>query len=289
MKILLTGAAGQLGRELKHALAPLGELIACDRAALDLADEHGLRRRVRDIAPALIVNAAAYTAVDKAEGDEAAATAINATAPGVLADEAMRLGARLIHFSTDYVFDGSGLRAWRETDATGPLSAYGRSKLAGEAAIRASGAPALILRTSWVFGLFGANFMNTMRRLATTRDELRIVADQHGAPTWTRHLAAATALLAARPDAVGSFHLCNAGQTSWAGFAEAIFAECTARGLLDRAPRIVPIATADYPTPARRPANSRLDCTLLAQQHGIALPDWRSALADCLADARFPG
>ncbi|MFA4970175.1 MAG: dTDP-4-dehydrorhamnose reductase [Sulfuritalea sp.] len=288
MKILLTGAAGQLGRELKRSLACLGELVACDRRQLDLAQPDALRAAVRAIAPAIIVNAAAYTAVDKAEAEPAAADAINAAAPGILAEEAKRLGSLLIHFSTDYVFDGTKPAPYTEDDKPAPLSAYGRSKHAGELAIAASGARHLIFRTSWVYGLHGANFMKTMLRLGRERDELRVIGDQFGAPTWTRHLADVTALILARkevPD--GLYHLAAAGETSWHNYAEAIFFEAQRAGLMDKVPVVRRITSADYPLPATRPANSRLDCSRFRRDFGLALPDWRTGLIDCLADARF--
>ncbi|MBK6639158.1 MAG: dTDP-4-dehydrorhamnose reductase [Rhodocyclaceae bacterium] len=285
MKILLLGAAGQLGRELKRSLATQGELITCERRSLDLNNADALADTLKSLAPDLIVNAAAYTAVDKAESDSATAFMINATVPGVLADYAKAHGARLIHYSTDYVFNGSGHAAWNEHSTTAPLSIYGQSKLAGEQAIQASGCRHMILRTSWVFGLHGSNFMKTMLRLARDKDELGIIDDQYGAPTWTRHLADATAMLAARPEAHGLYHLANAGETTWAGYAEAIFAEATRLGLLDKAPHVRRITSADFPLPAKRPNNSRLDCAALARDHGITLPDWRIALSDCLADA----
>ncbi|MCM2288720.1 MAG: dTDP-4-dehydrorhamnose reductase [Sulfuritalea sp.] len=288
MKILLTGAAGQLGRELKRSLACIGDVVACDRRQLDLADADALCATVRTTAPTVIVNAAAYTAVDKAEAEPAAADAINAVAPGILAEEAKRLGALLIHYSTDYVFDGTKATAYTEDDSPAPLSAYGRSKLAGELAIAASGARHLIFRTSWVYGLHGANFMKTMLRLGRERDELRVVDDQIGAPTWTRHLADVTALVLARketPD--GLYHLAAAGETSWHGYAEAIFAEAERNGLIAKSPVVHRIASADYPLPAARPANSRLDCARFRRDFNLSLPDWRIGLADCLADARF--
>lgn len=288
MKILLTGAAGQLGRELKRSLACLGELVACDRGQLDLANPDALRASVRAMTPAVIVNAAAYTAVDKAETESAMADAINAGAPAILAEEARRSGALLIHYSTDYVFDGRKPSPYTETDAAAPLSAYGRSKLAGERAIAASGARHLIFRTSWVYGLHGANFMKTMLRLGKEREELAVVGDQTGAPTWSRHLADVTALILARretPD--GLYHLAAAGETSWHGYAEAIFAEAQRAGLLDKSPVVRRITSADYPLPAPRPANSRLDCAKFRRDVEFALPDWRIGLADCLADARF--
>jgi dTDP-4-dehydrorhamnose reductase len=288
MKILLTGCGGQLGRELKRSLAPLGELVACDRRQIDLSDPDALRTAVRSIAPTVIINAAAYTAVDKAETEAGLADAINAAAPGLLAEEAKRLDARLIHYSTDYVFDGTKASAYREDDATAPLSAYGRSKRQGELAIAASGSRHLVLRTSWVYGLHGANFMKTILRLGRERDELRVVGDQVGAPTWTRHLADATTLiLASRSTVEGLYHLTAAGETSWHGYAEAIFAEAQAAGLLEKSPTVQRITTAEYPLPAPRPTNSRLDCTRFSRDFGLALPDWRTGLADCLADARF--
>lgn len=288
MKILLTGCAGQLGRELKRSLASLGELIACDRLQLDLSNPEALRDAVRAIAPTAIVNAAAYTAVDKAEADPAGATAINAVAPGLLAEEARRLGALLIHYSTDYVFDGTKQSPYSEDDTPAPLSAYGRSKHAGELAIAASGARHLIFRTSWVYGLHGANFMKTMLRLGRERSELRVIGDQFGAPTWTRHLADVTALILARRDLpVGLYHLNAAGETSWHGYAEAIFAEAQCAGLMEKPPVVHRIASAEFPLPAKRPANSRLDCTRFARDFNLALPDWRTGLIDCLADANF--
>ena len=292
MKILLTGCGGQLGRELKRSLACLGEVVACNQRQLDLAQADALRAAVRAMAPAVIVNAAAYTAVDKAEAEPVAADAINAVAPGILAEEAKRLGALLIHYSTDYVFDGSKTTAYTEDDSPAPLSAYGRSKLGGEQAIAASGVRHLIFRTSWVYGLHGANFMKTMLRLGREWDELRaplrVVGDQIGAPTWTRHLADATAQILARRDAPGGlYHLAAAGETSWHGFAEAIFAEAQAAGLLEQSPVVHRITSADYPLPAARPANSRLDCSRFQRDFGLALPDWRTGLTDCLADARF--
>jgi dTDP-4-dehydrorhamnose reductase len=285
MKILLTGAAGQLGHELQKSLAPLGELHAFDRCTLDLADPDAIARTLREIGPDLIVNAAAYTAVDKAENDTAAALAINVTAPDLLATEAKKTGARLIHYSTDYVFNGEGTKPWLETDTVAPINVYGGTKWAGEQAIINSGCRHLILRTSWVFGLHGANFMNTMLRLARERDSLGIVADQHGAPTWTRHLAQATVQLARIPDAHGLYHLANAGQTTWADYAEAIFAEAVRLGLLPQAPTIRRLTSADFPTPAKRPSNSRLDCSRIARDYGVVMPDWRHALTACLANA----
>jgi dTDP-4-dehydrorhamnose reductase len=288
MRILLTGCAGQLGRELKRSLCCLGEVIACDRQEFDLADPDALRDAVRDAAPAVIVNAAAHTAVDKAESEPELAMAINAIAPGVLAEEAKRLGALLIHYSTDYVFDGTKPAPYTEDDSPAPLSVYGRSKREGELAIAATGARHLILRTSWVYGLHGANFMKTMLRLGKERDELRVVGDQIGAPTWSRHLADVTALVLARKDIPnGLYHLAAAGETSWHGYAEAIFYEAQRVGLMDKSPVVHRITSADYPLPAARPANSRLDCSRFRRDFDLTLPDWRTGLIDCLADARF--
>jgi dTDP-4-dehydrorhamnose reductase len=272
----------------KRSLATLGEVIACDRKQLDLGDPDALRQTVRQIAPTLIVNAAAWTAVDKAETEPDAANAINGIAPAILAEEAKRLDAQLIHYSTDYVFDGNKPTPWTEEDQPRPLSTYGRTKLAGEQAIQSTECRYLILRTSWVFGLHGANFMKTMLRVGKERPELRVVADQVGAPTWTRHLADATALVAGRQDCpTDLYHLANAGETSWHGYAEAIFAEAVRLGLLPASPIVHPITTADYPLPAPRPANSRLNCSKFTRDFGLALPDWRVGLADCLADAIY--
>lgn len=292
MKILLTGCNGQLGRELKRSLACLGDIVACDRQEFDFADPDALRKAVRDTAPAVIVNTAAHTAVDKAEAEPELAAAINAVAPGILAEEAKRRGALLIHYSTDYVFDGSKPAPYTEGDSPAPLSAYGRSKREGELAIATAGARHLIFRTSWVFGLHGANFVKTMLRLGKlsceTGNELRVVGDQIGAPTWSRHLADVTALVIARKDVPdGLYHLAAAGETSWHGYAEAIFAEAKRIGLMDKVPVVRRIASADFPLPAARPANSRLDCARFQRDFGLALPDWRTGLIDCLADARF--
>ncbi len=284
MKILVTGRNGQVGGALQHALAGLGEIIALDRTQLDLSNLDATREVVRSIRPNLIVNAAAYTAVDLAESDEAMAYRINAEAPGVLAEEAQRLGAGIIHYSTDYVYDGGKSDPWLETDATGPLSVYGRSKLAGEVAIAAVGVPHLILRTSWVYGLHGKNFLLTMLRLAQSRPELSIVSDQIGAPTWSVTIAQATASIIKKfPDLSvadhlsGIYHLCSGGQTSWYGFAEKIFAH----SLIQQKPQLHPITTADYPTPAVRPKNSVMN-TDKFEQNFASLPTWEEALAACL-------
>ena len=292
MTILLLGANGQVGWELRQALAALGPVRAPERAEADLADCDGLSRVVRDTAPSLIVNAAAYTAVDRAEEEESLARAINADAPGLLAEEAKRLGVALVHYSTDYVFEGADDQPAREDDPTAPLNAYGRTKLAGEAAIRDSGCVHLILRTSWVYSLRGANFLLTMRRLAGELEELRIVADQTGAPTWARGIAGATTLILARSGAPGEtgvlaekggvYHLAASGETSWHGFAEAIVDWLRATGQPVRCKQVLPIRTADYPTPAIRPANSLLDCSKLREAFGIVMPDWRDQLRLCV-------
>jgi dTDP-4-dehydrorhamnose reductase len=282
-RILLTGIGGQVGWELQRTLQPLGEVIACDRQKLDLADPDRLRAALRDIKPALIVNPAAYTAVDQAESEPELAQAINGAAPGLLAEEAKRLGALLVHYSTDYVFDGAKSAPYTEDDPTAPLGAYGRSKRAGEQAIAASGCRHLIFRTCWVYGARGRNFLRTMLRLARERDELSVVDDQHGAPTWSRLIAETTALALARhAGQQGIYHLAAAGATSWHGFATAIVAEARARGILDRATPVRRITSADFPTPVRRPANSRLDCGRLHADFGLRPPDWETQLRLCL-------
>ncbi|NHZ95614.1 dTDP-4-dehydrorhamnose reductase [Massilia sp. CCM 8734] len=287
MKILLTGANGQLGHELARSLRPLGELVAPAHAACDLADLDQLRTVLRTVRPDLIVNAAAYTAVDRAEDEPALAMRVNADAPALMAHEARALGAALLHYSTDYVFDGKATGAYAETDTPAPLSVYGQSKLAGEQAIAAAGIRHLILRTSWVYSLRGNNFLLTMLRLARERAQLRIVADQHGAPTWSRTLADTSAHLLGLAEAGGApwwerhgglYHLSSQGCTSWAGFAGAIF---SAAGV---ACEVVPITAAEYGAKAPRPANSSLNCGKLTALCG-PLPDWQTALADCLSSA----
>ncbi|MCA1925689.1 MAG: dTDP-4-dehydrorhamnose reductase [Thiobacillus sp.] len=285
-KILLTGASGQVGWELRRTLGALGQVVALDSRLMDLADAGAVRAAVRSIAPTIIVNPAAYTAVDTAESEPDRAHAVNAVAPGVLAEEAARLGALLVHYSTDYVFDGSGEAPWREDDATGPLNVYGATKLAGERAIAAAGCRHLIFRTSWVYGARGGNFLLTMRRLMRERPELKIVADQIGAPTWCRDLAEATAQVLVHlrdkdESRWGVYHMTNAGETSWHGFAEAILALDAFDKTMTPA-RLVPISSRDYPTPARRPLNSRLDNGRLEQAFGLRLRNWREALALCM-------
>ena len=285
MKLLLLGGNGQVGRELRRSLAPLGELVVATRdgkdadVAADFDAPASLAAVIAQVAPDVVVNAAAYTAVDKAEGDIEAAFRANAEAPAAIADACAASGALLVHYSTDYVFDGGASQPYREDDATAPLGVYGASKLAGEDAIRASGARHVILRTAWVYASHGRNFLLTMLRLANERDELRVVADQVGAPTSAAWIADATAdLILHGVTEAGTWHLVASGETSWHGFAEAIFDEAVAGGLLARAPKVEAIATADYPTPARRPAYSRLDTSRFQRDFGIDLPDWRQGL-----------
>ncbi len=288
MNIMITGKNGQVGWELQRALLPLGRIHAFGHRELDLADAAAVRRKLDEVRPDVIVNAAAYTAVDKAESEPELAHAVNAAAPALLAQEAAKRGALLIHYSTDYVFDGAKAAPYVETDQTNPLGAYGRSKLAGEEGIRASGADHLIFRTSWVYAARGANFLRTILRLAAEREELRIVADQAGVPTWARLIAEATAhaLKQAMQERKGGafesglFHLAAAGETSWHGFARAIVVNRS--GL--RVKTVTPIATADYPTPARRPANSRLATGTFRARFGLALPDWETCLQLCLEE-----
>ncbi len=276
MRILLTGRSGQVGWELQKALAPLGELVALGRAELDLAQPERIREAVRAAKPEVIVNAAAYTAVDKAEGEREAAFAVNATAPGLLAEEANRAGALLVHYSTDYVFDGAKSAPYVEDDAPNPINVYGASKLAGERAVVDSGCRYLILRTSWVYGPRGKNFYLTMLRLAKERSALEVVDDQVGAPTSSLEIARATATLIEK-GAQGLYHMTAAGETSWCGFARAIL------GQAGIATPVVAIRTEDFPTPAKRPRNSRLDCARLRAEHGVALAPWEEALAEVMA------
>ncbi|MBE0627410.1 MAG: dTDP-4-dehydrorhamnose reductase [Burkholderiales bacterium] len=302
-RILLTGRNGQLGFELQRRLARLGRVFAPDRAQLDLADADSIRRTLREIKPKLIVNAAAYTAVDQAESEPEAAFAINGLAAGVLAEEAKHLGAVLIHYSTDYVFDGSKAGPYTEEDLPRPLSTYGRSKFAGERAIRAVDGPHLILRASWIYSARGKNFLLTILRLAQERAELSVVDDQVGAPTWSRAIALATGSMLqhlgygqagfrdACTDKRGIYHLSAAGQTSWHGFAKAILANASGARFagtafaLARVPALKAITTEQYPTPAQRPRNSLLSNAKLQNAFGLAMPGWESSLADCMSSA----
>ena len=281
-RFLITGANGQLGFELLRALAPLGEVVACGRDACDLSNPDSIRSASRAAKPHVIFSAGAYTAVDKAESEPDLARAINGAAPGILGEEAAKLGALVIHFSTDYVFDGTKPSAYREEDATNPLGVYAKTKLEGENALAASGAEHLIFRTSWVFGAHGKNFIKTILRVASSRDELRIVADQFGAPMGAALLADTSTHIAARYLRDGSenfpfglYHLAAAGETSWHGFAQHIVAKATNAPFRDAINRIHPITTPEYPTPAARPANSRLDTTKFRTAFGLHLPDWR--------------
>lgn len=298
MTILLLGANGQVGHELRRSLAPLGPIVATTRSGelpgggrCEVADfDHpsSLAELVQRVAPAVVVNAAAYTAVDKAEDDEAAAFHANAEAPAVLARACAALGIPFVHYSTDYVFDGQGALPYREDDATAPLGVYGASKLAGEDAVREAGGDALILRTAWVYGSHGHNFLRTMLRLGAERDELRVVADQQGTPTPAYLIADTTArLLAMREPVRGTLHLTAGGGTTWHGFAEAIIAGAHARGLLARAPRVLSITTADFPTRAQRPAYSRMDVAKLESVLGEPMPDWQAGL-DHVLDQMVP-
>lgn len=304
MRVLVTGAHGQLGADMVELLAGRAEVVACDRAALDLADAAAITERVRSARPALIVNAGAYTAVDRAESEVDQARAVNARAPEVLAAEAKRAGALLVHYSTDYVFDGTKATAYVEDDPTAPLNAYGATKLEGERAVAASGCDHLILRTTWIYAPRGKNFLLTMLRLGAEREELRVVDDQRGAPTTSRELARATLALVSGAGAAGAlsadgiaraaarsglYHATAAGETTWFGFAQAIFAAWSKRaGPSFKPPRLVPIATRDYPTPALRPANSVLSNARLNAAFGVTLADWRAGLAEAVAALPAP-
>jgi dTDP-4-dehydrorhamnose reductase len=303
-KIMLTGKSGQVGSELRRFLSRLGDLAAPDRHELDLLDADNIRRAVRDIRPQLIVNAAAYTKVDAAESDEANAHAVNAIAPAVLAEEAKKLGAAVVHYSTDYVFDGTKAAPYEEMDSANPISVYGKTKLAGEQAIRSTGVPHLIFRTAWVYATRGRNFLLTILRLATEKEELRIVRDQIGAPTWSREIAAATTKILAQviergsatsafTEVSGTYHLTAAGETTWYDFARAIIEEAShtpqsipwfaaatgGRRLATR--HIIPITTQEFPTAAARPAYSVLSNSRLMQTFGVALPDWHAQMQSC--------
>ena len=286
MRILLLGRNGQVGWELQRSLAPLGELVALDATGADglcgdLARPAELAATVRALAPGLIVNAAAYTAVDRAEAEPEQARAVNAAGPAVLAQEAAALGAWLVHYGTDYVFDGSGNRPWAEDDPTGPLNVYGRTKLEGEQAIRTSGCAHLILRTSWVHSARGANFARTMLRLAGEREQLQVVADQYGAPTGADLIADVTAhairAAMARPALSGTYQLAAGGETNWHGYARHVVAFAQARGHPMRVhpDTIVPVSSADFPSAAQRPHNSRLDTRKLRQAFALQLPAWQ--------------
>ena len=306
MKILLLGANGQVGFELQRALAPLGDLIPATRSgklpggadclAADLNDAESLAHALESTQCDLIVNAAAYTAVDRAEDEEPFAQRANADALGEIGAWALRHNALVVHYSTDYVFDGQAARAYREDDPTGPLGVYGRTKLAGEQSLRSSGCDYLILRTAWVYGARGQNFLRTMLRLAREHERLTVVDDQHGAPTTSKLIAASTAAMLARWLAVadrrerarynGTYHLAAAGETTWCGFARAIVTGAARAGLLERMPEVAAIRTADFPTKARRPAYSVLNTSKLRERFDLHLPDWQTGLDDTLAELR---
>lgn len=291
MKILITGKNGQLGFELQRALAPLGDIVAVGQADCDLADAQALRALVRGVAPDVIVNPAAYTAVDKAESDQAGAFAVNTEAVRVLGEEAARLGALVVHYSTDYVFNGSKEGAYAETDTPDPQSVYGRSKYEGEVALATANPRHLILRTSWVVGAHGGNFAKTMLRLAGERDKLTVVADQFGAPTSAALLADLTAQLVRQHQREGSagfpygtYHVTAGGETSWHAYARFVIAEALAAGKTLKATpdAVAPLSTEKYPTPAKRPANSRLDTARFRDTFGLRLPHWQDGVRHVL-------
>ena len=281
-RILLTGADGQLGNELQQTLAPLGEVIALTRQELDLSQSEQIRQLVQQVRPSMIVNSAAYTAVDKAESEVELAQAVNGTAPKIMAEEAEKIGASLLQVSTDYVFDGQKNTPYLETDPTHPLSSYGKSKLAGEIGIQQVTDNYLILRTAWVYGVYGkGNFVKTMLRLGQDREELRVVADQVGSPSWARDIADAIAQLL-QSETTGIYHFTNSGVVSWYDFAIAIFEEARALGFPLKVQRVIPITTADYPTPATRPAYSVLSGKKITETLGDYPPYWRDSLRKML-------
>ena len=295
MTVLVFGGNGQVGQELLRALSPLGEVVATTRNGVlpdgracevaDFNEPDGLPAVLNRVQPLVVVNAAAYTAVDRAEQEPEAAQRANAEAPGVIARWCAAHGVPLVHYSTDYVFDGQGKRPYLPDDATAPLGVYGTSKRDGEDAVRAAGGRHLIFRTAWVYASHGANFLRTMLRVGGERDELRVVADQVGTPTPAALIAEVTAQALQHPAQLsGTWHLTAAGQTSWHGFAEEIFAQALAAGMIERAPRVLPITTAEYPTPARRPAYSCLDTSSLEADFGIELPDWRDGVGKVLRE-----
>jgi dTDP-4-dehydrorhamnose reductase len=303
LRVLITGCNGQVGWHLQRTLAPMGEVTAIDIEQVDLTESQAVARAVREVAPDIVVNAAAYTAVDKAESEPELARAINVGAPAKIAEECSRSGALLVHYSTDYVYDGSKPIPYEERDATGPLSIYGETKLAGDQAIQASGCPYIIMRTTWVYDIRGKNFLRTVIRLAQEKDELRIVGDQYGAPTWARGLAEATTIILGRclehksgtgEWRTGIFHLTAGGKTSWAGFAQAILEDYVAYRPADgtgeygsplKTQKVSAITTKEYPTPARRPRNSALSNAQVQAAFGITMPDWRDQLRLAMQDA----
>lgn len=291
-KILLVGKNGQVGWELQRTLATLSEVVAVNRQEMDLANPDSIRSAIRTVRPDLIVNAAAYTAVDKAESEPELAMAINGVAPGIMAEEAKQLGVAMIHYSTDYVFDGTQASPYDEEDTPNPLSVYGKTKLAGEQAIQTAGIPYLIFRTSWVYSTRGQNFLRTILRLAKEREELKVVDDQIGAPTWSRMIAEATSQVLAQiltpidhhplriAEVSGLYHLTSAGQTSWHGFAREIL-DHSGMASIKPLPRLLAIPSSEYPLPAPRPCNSRLSNKKMQQVFGLSLPAWDAALALC--------
>lgn len=291
--ILVTGKHGQVGYELQRALMPLGTVVAIDREIMNLGYSASIRAAVAQIKPDVIVNAAAYTAVDKAETDQLSAMQVNGTAPGILAEEAKKLNALLIHYSTDYVYDGTKEGIYLETDATNPINYYGLSKLAGEQAIQASGVDHLILRTSWVYGARGGNFLLTMLRLMKEREVLNVINDQHGTPTWSRLIAEVTAHVVkqtlterkTQQFSSGVYHLTSSGETTWHGFASKIAELASTKETL-KIKNIEKIPTSQYPTPAKRPHNSRISTQALSERFSLALPAWDDALTLCMDDCK---
>ena len=297
MSVLLFGANGQVGQELLRALPPLVDVIGTTRTGMlpggsacltaDFGDPDSVLALLDATRPTHVINAAAYTAVDNAESEPAAAQTANAETPGAIARWCAAHAVPFVHYSTDYVFDGRGTRPYRPDDATAPLGVYGATKLAGEDAIRAASGRHLIFRTAWVYAAHGQNFLRTMLRLGAERDVLRVVADQIGTPTPAALIADVTAqILRSDTEASGTWHLTASGETSWFGFAEAIFDGAVERGVIARAPKVEPISTADYPTPAKRPAYSRLDTSTLERDFRVALPEWRDALGGVLDGMR---
>ncbi len=294
-RFLVTGEGGQVGEALQRTLAPLGEVVIPTLAELDLTDTDAIRKWMREVRPRWVVNAAAHTAVDKAESEPELAFAINAAAPKVLAEEARKIGAAVVHFSTDYIFDGSKKTPWVESDPAGPLNVYGESKLAGEVAVSGSGATYFTFRTSWVYGATGNNFVRSILKLAREREHLKIVADQHGAPTWSFELARMTADVIVQIERLteqgkyslgevalplsGVYHATGSGETTWYGFAVQSIAELQKREPETKLASVEPIPTSEYPTPAKRPMNSLLDCSKLERAFGWRMPDWRESLA----------
>lgn len=297
-KILLLGKNGQVGWELQRSLAALGNLTALDRHSAhycgDLADLKGIADTVRSLRPDIIVNAAAHTAVDRAESEPELARVLNALAPGVLADESEKIGAWLVHYSTDYVFDGSGSQPWQESDSTAPLSTYGSSKLEGERRIQAANARHLVFRTSWVYAARGGNFAKTMLRLAKERDQLTVINDQFGAPTGAELLADVTALALrcalSAPSLAGIYHLAAAGETTWYGYAQTVLAHAQQAGIALKAgpEAVIAVPTTAFPTPAQRPLNSRLNTQKLQTAFGLTLPDWQIGVTRMLNETLTP-